>query len=341
MKMSNVAISIIIPVYNLSNYITECLGSILKQRINFKIEVIVINDGSTDDSLEKIEKCKQENTDSNKNIIILNQENLGVSEARNNGIRASKGDFLLFIDGDDYINDNMLADMFELSNREGADIVVSDFNMFTDNDNLNFQDNMKTKYRVYHSNDAVQAFIRNDLKGYIWGILYSRYLFTDIFFERGVYCCEDMLPALKLYYKSNKTIKLETKYYNYRQGRIGSATSTGNQKKFMDSTVQLNNCYEFICSIPETWVKEFSLYYKVNKLIYKWPFYCSLLNYSRKEIYNYESKFLGELPNKISTLQVLKSNIIPSTLKIRYLLYKIKVYDLYFRFKEYYLTKKH
>lgn len=146
--MSNVAISIIIPVYNLSNYITECLGSILKQRINFKIEVIVINDGSTDDSLEKIEKCKQENTDSNKNIIILNQENLGVSEARNNGIRASKGDFLLFIDGDDYINDNMLADMFELSNREGADIVVSDFNMFTDNDNLNFQDNMKTKYRV-------------------------------------------------------------------------------------------------------------------------------------------------------------------------------------------------
>lgn len=89
-------VSVIIPVYNVGKYLDECIESILSQTIS-NFEIILVDDGSTDDSLNICNKYK------NKNVIVIHQENSGVSAARNAGIKVAKSEFITFVDGDDWL----------------------------------------------------------------------------------------------------------------------------------------------------------------------------------------------------------------------------------------------
>lgn len=102
-------LSIIIPMYNAEKYIGNCLESILNQNLDpAQYEIIIINDGSTDKSIQIV----NEYAISNDNIIILSQSNSGQSSARNNGISKATGDFLFFIDADDFLIPDSLSDVF-------------------------------------------------------------------------------------------------------------------------------------------------------------------------------------------------------------------------------------
>lgn len=107
--MDNIRVSVIVPVYNLSEYIGDTLDSIINQ--DFKgFEIIVIDDGSTDSSLEIINEKLSNSFISHK---IIHQDNLGVSAARNKGIEAANGEYLVFVDGDDYITGNHLSELYD------------------------------------------------------------------------------------------------------------------------------------------------------------------------------------------------------------------------------------
>ncbi len=114
-----VKISVIIPIYNSEKYLSECLESIINQ--TFKdIEIICINDGSKDNSLNILnEYLKKDNR-----IIIVNQKNSGVSSARNKGIRLSTGDFISFIDSDDYLDLNVYEKCVQRIIRDNSDIII-------------------------------------------------------------------------------------------------------------------------------------------------------------------------------------------------------------------------
>lgn len=106
--MDNFKVSVIVPVYNLSQYIGSTLDSIINQDFN-SFELIVVDDGSTDDSLEII------NEKLSKSLIsynVIHQENSGVSSARNRGIREANGEYIVFVDGDDYITGNHLSELY-------------------------------------------------------------------------------------------------------------------------------------------------------------------------------------------------------------------------------------
>ena len=123
-------VSVIVPVYNVQDYIEECLLSIMNQSYK-EIEIVAVNDGSTDDSLLVLEKMHARDS----RIIILNKENGGLSDARNYGIKHSTGDYYLFVDSDDVIHENMVEELLESLMKENADIAVSDMEYFYEDSN--------------------------------------------------------------------------------------------------------------------------------------------------------------------------------------------------------------
>lgn len=114
-----VKVSVVIPVYNVENYLEECLDSIINQTLK-DIEIICINDGSTDASIDILEKYAKADS----RIQIFNQNNSGLSAARNRGIELSKGEFVYFIDSDDYLDLNALKELYDLSVKYGTDFII-------------------------------------------------------------------------------------------------------------------------------------------------------------------------------------------------------------------------
>ena len=116
-------VSIIVPVYNVEKYIEKCLESLVNQTLE-DIEIIVVNDGTKDNSKEKIlqyiEKYPQK-------IVYLEKENGGLSDARNYGLPVAKGEYIAFLDSDDYIEKNMYEEMYKKAKEENSDMVECDF----------------------------------------------------------------------------------------------------------------------------------------------------------------------------------------------------------------------
>ena len=118
----NKKVSVIVPVYNLESYIERCLDSLLMQDYD-DLEIILVNDGSTDKSLEIIEKYAQQS----ESIIVINQKNSGVSSARNAGIEKATGFFIAFVDGDDYIDSNYYELLLKKITSDNYDFVQMGF----------------------------------------------------------------------------------------------------------------------------------------------------------------------------------------------------------------------
>ena len=116
-------VSVIIPVYNVENYIEKCLNSVLNQTLK-EIEIIIVNDGSKDSSKQKIEKYLEKHENK---IIYLEKENGGLSDARNYGIGYAKGEYIAFLDSDDYIEPTMYEEMYKKAKEENSDMVECDF----------------------------------------------------------------------------------------------------------------------------------------------------------------------------------------------------------------------
>lgn len=138
-------VSIIIPVYNTSQWLMDCLVSVLKQTLK-NIEVICINDGSTDNSLEIITNMAQ----ADDRIVIINQDNKGLSDARNIGLEKAHGKYIYFLDSDDMLaSDNILYELLNLSTKLNLDMIIGEAEVLYDNDELeNKYANFKQMYKI-------------------------------------------------------------------------------------------------------------------------------------------------------------------------------------------------
>lgn len=114
-------LSVIIPVYNVEKYIYECIKSVVEQSIK-EIEIIVVDDGSQDNSIKIVEKFID------KRIKILKKDNGGLSSARNEGLKVATGEYVIFVDSDDYLKDNtVLEEMYRIAKESKSDIVVGNY----------------------------------------------------------------------------------------------------------------------------------------------------------------------------------------------------------------------
>lgn len=117
-------LSIIIPVYNVEKYIRTCIESLYRQGLNEEcFEVIIVNDGTRDRSMDVIADIVQKHS----NIIIIEQENQGLSMARNNGLAKASGEYILFVDSDDLLIDNSLPPLLEKALETKVDLIVADY----------------------------------------------------------------------------------------------------------------------------------------------------------------------------------------------------------------------
>lgn len=211
--MTNVKISVIIPVYNTGKYLKRCLESIINQNFE-EMEIIIVNDCSTDNSLEIINYyMKQDNR-----IILINKEkNEGISVVRNSAIKIAKGKYIFQIDSDDWVEQNYFRDMYDKAIEEKADIVISDFYKDFDNDQIFY---MKDQEEYIERNIEVlkKIFL---FKAYpsVWNKLIRTKLYKEnnTFYPEKISMGEDLCVSSKLIYFSKKIVKNNKAYYHYVQ----------------------------------------------------------------------------------------------------------------------------
>ena len=202
-------ISVIVPVYNVEKYLQECLDSIQNQTYS-DIEVILVNDGSTDKSKEICGKyCKEDNR-----FQLLNQENQGLSAARNSGVAASTGEFIAFVDSDDIILPNYLETLMHYM-REDVDIVESQFTISKEEFLAESYKGLTILFEG-NSQEAVKIFPKHVLNVNAVIKLYRRPIVEAVPYIDGV-IFEDVYCGIGMLKYIRKIIKIDYKGYYYRQ----------------------------------------------------------------------------------------------------------------------------
>ncbi|KEO72591.1 glycosyltransferase [Anditalea andensis] len=169
-------LSIIVPVYNIANYIQACIQSIISSDLKeHEYEVIIVNDGSTDNSLEKIEFF----ADKYSHIRIVNQENQGLGGARNTGIAQAKGEYIWFVDGDDVVISENISLALAHAFSTNVEILAFDFVPVNEIGELENWIQFKLKGEEHVTQSGPDFYFINFAKSYIWLYFFKRRLFTD------------------------------------------------------------------------------------------------------------------------------------------------------------------
>jgi glycosyltransferase involved in cell wall biosynthesis len=222
--MKNELISIIVPVYQVKEYVEECINSILNQTYS-DIEILLIDDGSTDGSGEICDKYAEKD----RRVKVIHQENKGQSVARNTGLRHSKGMYISFVDSDDKVKPQYIEKLYNLIKEYNAEIAVCDYIKYNPCDQNEHNTDIGKTYCITSEKMLKQWHgKRKRLETVVWNKLYRREIFINnvesIYFLEGNRK-EDIYISHLLIKKANKVAITEQKLYLYRQRQESITTS--------------------------------------------------------------------------------------------------------------------
>lgn len=225
--LSDIKVSIIVPVYNVEAYLERCLDSLVNQTLE-DIEIIVVNDGTPDNSQEIIDKYVKEYPNK---VFGYIKENGGLSDARNYGMQYAKGEFIAFVDSDDYVRTDMYEKLYNKAVEEDSEIVVCGyFKVNAVNNSMASAQlgNLQLYGGTIHDHPEI---IENNAP-YAWNKLVKRDVFerTKIDFPKG-YIYEDICTMYPILASANKISKVDEELYYYIVERKGSITSSFNKSK--------------------------------------------------------------------------------------------------------------
>ena len=234
--MKKPEISVVVPVYNVEKYLKQCLDSILVQTFS-NIEIICVNDGSTDNSRKILEEYK--NKDSR--IKIVDKKNGGLSSARNAGMKVAVGEFISFIDSDDWIEPTMLEKLYESMTTHNTDITICAVHQFDEQKQKNDDSNKYYTLEYFDESFDNKVFSYEDVRPFImdvcvmaWNKLYRRSHIDEcqaefpdgLIFEDGPF-------FFSIFFKTKRVSIVRDFLYNYRINRTGSIIQKAG-KKFLD-----------------------------------------------------------------------------------------------------------
>lgn len=246
-----IKLSIIVPIYGVEQYLRKCVDSLLNQDIpSSEYEIILVDDGSPD-------TCPQicdEYAAAHENIRVVHRENGGLSAARNSGIEVSRGEYIMFVDSDDYIEPNVLSGLFAQMERDRLDVLRYRLQY------VNPQYEVYNPYKIdpFNGNDYSEvptdgvSFLnsRMNTQCYAWAFIVKQSLIVDsresivdrqdCIFTEGIYF-EDTDWTPRMLCKANRVASTSTVVYNYlmREGSITNAVNRSKQKKVLDDKMRL------------------------------------------------------------------------------------------------------
>lgn len=218
-----VKVSVIIPVYNVEKYLSQCLDSVVKQTLK-DIEIICINDGSTDSSADILNKYAAQD----RRIKIINQENQGISVARNSGIAAAKGEYIIFLDSDDFIEPTLAQKAYDTITKKKSDVLIFGTYEVNQNNCKNVRWDMTLLKDFYAEKFETSEFeVLIHLLHSVWDKMYNTAFIkkSKLTFHKGLKVAEDNIFVMETYFEHASYSFLPECLYNYRTSRAGSLTT--------------------------------------------------------------------------------------------------------------------
>lgn len=232
-------VSIIIPIYNAEKYLKKCIQSILEQTYS-NIEVILVNDGSTDKSRDICDEYARQES----RIHVIHQDNSGVSAARKNGLKKSMGNYIAFIDSDDWVEDTFVEKMYNVALEKNADMVACGY--FEEYmDYVKIEGNRNGNIKVYSKTEALEELhTRNSIYPFLCNKIFKRKTLNELEDSVPVIIGEDYTIVVKAISRMQKIAVIEAPLYHYMQ-RKGSACNRGFDERLFKVVSNYKDVYNF------------------------------------------------------------------------------------------------
>ena len=250
MKNEKIKVSVCVPIYNMEKYLSQCLDSLVNQTLK-DIEIICVNDESKDKSLEILNEYQKKYS----NIKVISQKNTGLGGARNTGLKNASGEFVGFVDADDFIELNMYEKLYSLAKKEDAEIAMCNLKFYPPD--------VKTKKTIWfkeYKGVVDGEFLNKNTQP--WNKIVSKDLINRTHFEFFEKNGDGMFVLLMI--QANKIASLNDKLYNYRVGHSSMSTNY----KLDNFIISVNSAHKQIEELNHTDLKEKYQEYFNYRLIY-------------------------------------------------------------------------
>ena len=213
-------VSIIVPIYNVEQYLEKCIDSIINQTYT-NLEIILVNDGSPDNSLKICNFYKEKDS----RIKVINKENGGLSDARNVGLENSHGEFILFVDSDDWISSVMVSELVEFITKFNADMVISRYYKVFSNYHIEESSKSAKSVEVLSKTEVMERIMDdNNITNHVWRKLYKKSIIPKDVFPKGKNY-EDIYAMPLILENCQKIVNIDKVHYYYRMNNSGIVMS--------------------------------------------------------------------------------------------------------------------
>ena len=315
-------ISVIVPVYNVERYLKRCVDSIINQTYS-DLEIILVDDGSTDSSGYLCDEIKKTNT----RIKVIHKANGGLSSARNAGLEIATGSYIGFVDSDDWIATDMYESLIVAIKETESDVAITGINRIYDNGYCKKQF-IKEKTEIYQGADIIEEYLKqNSFSTAAWDKLYKKKLFEKRRFPEGK-LYEDA-PIIYDILKNVTNICCIGKPHYYYFQRSDSICGLAFSSRKMD---HYNFSYDIFCDVQQCYpqLSDFAKIFwgcKVNEIIY------ALYESSNREKFNNERVMLQNEINSYWKV-VMHANSVPKLIKLKICLARFRLIPIYINIKK-------
>lgn len=304
LNTDNTKVSLIIPVYNVEAYLRKSLDSAVNQTLD-DFEIIAVNDGSTDSSYEILKEYENKYD----NFRVINQKNGGLSAAKNAGIKIAKGEYIAFLDSDDYLDKNFLETLYNMAVNNNAEIACCNFKFYFPESDIKITMPTLPKGGVYSKRRALKELILDcTIHHFSWNKLCKRSIFEENNIQFYDMYFEDISTSPRLFYSANKVAITPKPLYYYTQ-RPGSILKTMNAEKINDYIKSMGIIRNYLGERND---------YKVYRSVFRiYAFRTRLINYFSIIKMHLQLKNFSGLVNNIKINNKLINFYIDDNYKVR------------------------